>query len=409
MNKRLLSLLLLLSFLFSLSACRQEEDELLVPPDDPLNAEGTLPPNEEPDARPPEEPPVENDPVPEPPVSAADWIVDTTLLTERSQTIDRVFPATDDLLLVFTSTLSDGYVSEQINLYTYSLSDRAFTGDWVSLGIVGQYPHTVYADGTVMVLTRNTETYEYESMLFIDPHALTFERHALTALEDLRSIHISPDKRLAAVSTGQGLRITDLSFEAVLAHCPGYVPEGGDPELDYILPVATGWLQDGSAVVGKLLSWEWVHHPFLLAADGQMTLLDAHMGLTALPYGDDLLLCDSFTMIPHGLIGPDGSGRPALELQDLPRDDGSAYLSALSCDGGNELLGLAIATPDGQDACRADFYHRGRLLTRLTLPQNGAFPVTFDSITFTPDGHKAILMTGATVDYPAAIHIQTLD
>lgn len=405
MNKRLFSLLLLAALLFSLAACGKDEPDLLVPPDQPPAVQDPIDPPADPGE---EQIFPDREPAPDPPVSQADWIIDTTLLTERSQTIELVFPADDDLLLVFTSTLSGGSVSEQISLYTYSLTDRAFTGDWVSLGIVGQYPSEIYADGTVMVLTRNTETYAYEDMIFIDPHALTMEKYSLAAIEDLRAVHISPDKTKAALSTQQGLRITDLSLETIHALYPGYIPEGGDPDLDYVLPMATGWL-GSEAVVGKLLGWEWVFHPFLLTPDGTVTPLESYEWLTALPYGSDLLLFDSFTLEPLSLVSADGTLLRQLEIEHLPKDDSLAYISALSHSGSHDLLGLAIATPDGEEACRADIYHEGKLLTTLTLPQNGAFPVTFDSIDFTPDGHKAVLMTGATVDYPRSVHIVTID
>lgn len=396
MNK---SIALVLAFLLmmGLTACKSEDAPIQpdpTPPSEPeievIEPNATLPPSA---------------PVTESPEDPADYVIDDALLREHSQAIEQIWPASDDRLLVFTSTLSGGYVSEQINLYIYDLNTCAFTGDHVSLGLVGQYPHSIFDDGTVMVLTRNTETYEYENMVFIDPYALTFEKYSLSGIEDLRTVHVSPDKSHVALSTQQGIRITDLAMENILALYPGYVPEGGDPDLDYILPTVTDWLPDNSGVAGKLLGWEWVYHPFLLFVDGTMTPLEAYEGKTAQPYGDGLLICDSLTQAPEGRCGLDGSGYQPLDADISALQNGTGYLSTLCTSADGRLLVMAVATPDGAESCRADLFRDGALLRTITLPRDGAIPCTFDSASFTPDGSALLLMTGATVDSPCTVRI----
>ena len=396
MNK---SIALVLAFLLmmGLTACKPEDAPIQpdpTPPSEPeievIEPNATLPPSA---------------PVTESPEDPADYIIDDALLREHSQAIEQIWPASDDRLLIFTSTLSGGYVSEQINLYIYDLNTCAFTGDHVSLGLVGQYPHSIFDDGTVMVLTRNTETYEYENMVFIDPYALTFEKYSLSGIEDLRTVHVSPDKSHVALSTQQGIRITDLTMENILALYPGYVPEGGDPDLDYILPTVTDWLPDNSGMAGKLLGWEWVYHPFLLSVDGTMTPLEAYEGKTAQPYGDGLLICDSLTQAPEGRCGLDGSGYQPLDADISALQNGTGYLSTLCTSADGRLLVMAVATPDGAESCRADLFRDGTLLRTVTLPRDGAIPCTFDSASFTPDGSALLLMTGATVDSPCTVRI----
>ncbi|MBQ5761041.1 MAG: hypothetical protein IIV85_04700, partial [Clostridia bacterium] len=120
MNK---SIALLLAFLLmmGLTACKPEDAPIQpdsTPPSEPeievIEPNATLPPSA---------------PVTESPEDPADYIIDDALLREHSQAIEQIWPASDDRLLVFTSTLSGGYVSEQINLYIYDLNTCAFTGD----------------------------------------------------------------------------------------------------------------------------------------------------------------------------------------------------------------------------------------------------------------------------------------
>ncbi len=402
---RWLSFLLALLLLGSLTACKPEEQPI---PPDPV-------PTPAPEAEDEVEvltpatplPPI--DPVPRPSDAPADYVIDDTLLQEHSQTIEQIWPASNDCLLVFTSTLSGGYGSEQISLYIYDLQACAFTGDHISLGLVGQYPHTIFDDGTVMVLTRNTETYEYENMVFIDPYALTFEKHSLSAVEDLRSVHVSPDKRYAALSTQQGVHITDLTMENILAVYPGYVPEGGDPDLDYILPTVTGWMPDGSGVTGKLLGWEWAYHPFLLSTEGIVTPLETYDGKTVLPWGNDLLICDSETHAPEGRCAIDGSAYQPLDIDTAALLEYTAYLSALRTDTAGRLLVMATVTPGSDAAGRAELYRDGTLLHTITLPSAGPIPTSFDAAAFTPDGTTLLLMTGATVDQPCTIRVISIE
>ena len=398
MNKAI-SFVLSLLLLMGMTACKSEE--IPVQPELPTETEEET----EIEVLTPTSPLPSLDPVPDDPVDPSGYIIDDTLLKEHSQAIEQIWPASEDRLLVFTSTLSGGYISEQISLYIYDPENHTFTGDHISLGPVGQYPHAIFDDGTVMVLTRNTETYEYENMIFIDPYALTFEKHSLSGIADLRTVHVSPDKRYAALSTQQGVQITDLTMQNIVAVYPGYVPEGGDPDLDYILPIVTDWLPDGRGVVGKVLGWEWVYHPFLLAVDGTVTLLDTYEGKSALPWGDGLLICDSMTQAPEGFCAADGSNYQPLAFDASMLEDGSAYISALRAHVDGDLLVVATAMPFDETVSRVDLFRDGDFLRTLSIPQTGTTPITFDSAAFTPDGTKLLLMTGATVDRPCTVHV----
>ena len=73
-------------------------------------------------------------------------MIDPSFLTDNGMTVENIFACSDDTILVFASSLSAGVVSEQTWLYTYSISDDAFTGDSIPIGLIGQYPTCVFDD-----------------------------------------------------------------------------------------------------------------------------------------------------------------------------------------------------------------------------------------------------------------------
>ncbi len=397
-----LSLFLSLSLLFS-AGCAQQDAGLLVDPDPP-SGETEAPPDDLPDDPAAADPPAEpQTPAGEAPEAAVPEAVDLSWISGRGATVESVWAASDELLFVFAASLSGGYVSEKIDLYPYSLRDHAFTGDWIPLGVVGQYPQSRMEDGTVQVLIRSSETYEYESMLFIDPDTLACAQYDLRGIEGLNAVLVSPDKSRVALSTQSGLRVTDLTFETTYAEYPGFLPENGDPDLDLHLPCAFGWLPDGT-LVGGLMGWEWVYYPFLMARDGTVTPLDQLSYRMAAPFGGDLLLYDCQSILPLSVRNTADGTVTELHLPGLPDDWNEAYISAFAVDAQNRLFGLSTVDFQNQPVCRLTIGRDDRVLTETELHGTGETPPTFDQIIFTPDGQTAVLLTSATVEQARALY-----
>lgn len=391
--------LLCLLFLFSCGSKERNDP----PPDDGTPDEGRNPPVI-----------VDDDPPPKgsSPASVDGSVmkIDLSYLDEKGLTVENIFAASDDTILIFASAINDGIVSERASLFTYSVSKDAFTGASMPIGIIGQYPSTVFNDGTIMVMTLNTENYGAEKLLFIDPVTLDYDEYDISILGDsVRSVMVSPDRRLAAVSNATELYITDMNFETVYAVMEGYTPEGGDPDLDFRLPTAYGWLPDGSGVVGGLLGWEWVNNPIILRPDGSSSDLTDFEYLSAAPYGSDLLIYDYFSLAPQGVSSPDGATYTELDLGSLPGQEDDGYISALcACqDGGVLALGISdYSTETGQS--RAEIFKNGLSVLSFSLEPSGEYCPDFEAISLSPPGRLAVMLSAATTDSQKAVYYSKL-
>jgi len=405
MIKRLTALLLAVISLLTLAACG--EKQLLIDP---------APPEEQTEA-PPQEHAVTPQKTPE--VTAPDSVpaddaglvrrIDPTFLISRGMTVDSVFLASSDVLFIFTSHVRSGVLSETSYLYTYSLTRDKFTGRSMPLGIVGQYPRAALDDGAVPVMTLNTETYEADALLLIDPQTLEYEQIDLRGLRDVRNVDVSPDRSMTAVSSSDALTVVrGFDFTDVIARYEGFTAPDGDALLDYKLPTAIGWMPEGGALLGKLLGWEWVEHVFLLDPAGGRTDIDGYDYLSAEPLtGGHLLIYDDFRLLPSGVLDvSDGSFEP-FDPGGLPGEEDERYISAMAVTSDGQLA-LAVADPEGDEMCRADFYHGQSVVRSFALEKGDGWPVSFESLTLSPDGKEAALLTCATVDQPKAIYYTRL-
>ena len=404
MIKRLSALMLALLLTF-LCACGEKEPLVDTEPDkEPEHQEQDPPSEPEKEEETPPEEPIDNT-ASVTHINEYTELVDTSFLQENNMVIEAIFPVSDDTLFVFTTRLTDGRPSELVQLWPYSLERAEFTGDMLPVGIVGQYPDKVFTDGTVMAATLNTETYEYQSLLFIDINTLECEEVSLVHIKHLRGVNISPDKAHAALSTQEGAIITEMDLATVVARYDGYIPEGGDPDLDYHLPYFTGWLPDGSGAVGKVLGWEWVYHPFILSLDGSLTVLEEYEFLTALPYGERLVYFDHFSGVPKGTSLPDGSDFAEDTTGISIREDGTSYISYLMLPSKGNIIAAAetIMTEESSD-CTVSFYRDGESFRSLELHGSTNNWASIDYIALTPDGESALLLTCATIEAPRQIY-----
>ncbi len=415
MNKRLLALITALILLFLLAACGNTEQAGPLPPD------GQVQPSE-PDTQEPE-------PEPEPPekdvieVSPGLYMLDCGYLERQGMTVDHVFPASRETLMVFTSHLSEnGTVSEYKHLYTFSMSQMAFTGKSMPVGLVAQYPSVLLDDGSAAVITLDSESYEYKELLYIDPSNLSYVSVAIPAIPNLRSIEVAPDKTKVALNTLDGLLVTEADFTTQICAFPNYAaPEGAEGESDeeentVFVPYATQWSDDSRLLAGKIISWEWLYHPFVIDTDSGET-----KELHDLPASDIIVLdkshlfCfDFFTMIPQGIYD---IGQQL--LSELPFDTSSylaedengeaeEYIYCLAVSSDNLVLCSSSPNGGGEKAGKAALFNlTAGEEAQFFIGGEGDAAISFEAAAFVPQSSKVVLMTHSTVHQSKQIYIAT--
>ncbi len=395
------AVLLFIALFLLMPGCSDRQDAQDEP--DLPDPETNEPPLVEPQPSPGPEPaqPVEPTPAPKdkiggenPVIAEGIWQINTSYFTQNNMTVDSIFVAGDDRVLFFVSSLNaDGTVMESSSVYFFSLSTGRFLQQWIDIGIIGVYPDRVYDDGTVSVVTLDSESYEYREILFIDPQAMTASAIPAPADGDIVSLMLSPDKRYAALSTPQGLRVTGLDFSTTYLQIPSETTSAGEE----LLPSPTDWSADSRLLSFKMAAWESIRTPAVAdIATGEIRALDALEGNEARFVGQQLFYSGWYPYLPCGFCTLDGlspSETPLTPVGD-PNDICHFSLSA-----GGTRLAVALQNPDGCDALVFDS-HTGALLS--SLPVRGQ---TFDEAWFTSDERTAVFGTASTLEQPKQIYV----
>lgn len=408
MTKRLsraLALLLAVLLILALASCSRQEqpDGPDVPepaPDDPLPDEPSPQPEPQPDPVPDPQP----EPEPEPQdkitgenttIAEGIWKIDTSYFVKNSMTVDSAYVAGNDRVLLFVSALnSDGTVSESTSVYFFSLETGDFMQQWLDIGVVGLYPDRVYDDGTVSVVTLDSESYEYREILFIDPESMTIESIPAPDSADIVSLSISPDKRYAALSTLEDLHVTSLDFSTTYLSIPYETAEDGQQ----LVPSPTDWSADSGLLSYKMAAWESIVAPAVARIEtGEIQTLDALAGNEVRFVGDGLFYSRWFPYLPCGFCAADGSGAVDTPLSAVVPDPTQICQFSLSPDG--QHLAIALQNADSGEAMVLDA-HTGEVLSSLSVPGQ-----SFNEATFTPDGRSAVFSTASTLEQPKQIYV----
>lgn len=324
------------------------------------------------------------------------WKIDTSYFVHNQLTIDRVLACDDEKLLFFASRLNlDGTVSEQSVACVYSLSTDRFCTQTLELGTVAIYPDSVHDDGTVSVVTMDSESYEFNRILFLDPAQMTAQEVSLPTQNDLVSLSVSPNKQYCAQTTYTGVRVTDLGFETE------YLSVGARAEQDTELtPTVTAWSKDSAYLTLRLSDAEEVYYPALAhISSGKVDYLTALVQQEARVVGDRLFCNQWYPYLPCGFARLDGSGFTAIALEDEAAS--AAEVSQIAVSGGGSFLGAAYLKQENESpvACCgliADVA-TGKTVHLLSFEDFSSGAYSFESISFTPDQRTAIFSTTSTL------------
>ena len=360
-------------------------------------------PSPEPDPQPDPSPQPEPDPEPGPeePVTGENivvadgvWRIDTSYFTENHQTVDRVFVCDNDRVIFFVSTLNpDGTVAEGVSAYFFSLDTGRFLPDTLELGVVGLYPDRTYDDGTVSVVTLDSESYEYKDILFIDPQSATAQSVAAPRGDDIIALSISPDKQYIAMTGVDTLLVTDMTYSQIFLQIDAQADENGDQ----LIPSPTDWSKDSSQLSFKLGAWESLHTPAVAnIAAGEVQYYPELSGNELRFAGDRLFYCGWYPYLPCGFADAEGENRADIPLDVI--SDPSA-ISQLTVSGSGAYLGIACIGEDGGQAFVCD---AGTGQPVMTYASGG---VSFDEIYFTPDERTAVFATASSLEESKQIFV----
>ncbi len=395
---RTFALLVSLLLVF-LCACSPQQ-----PAPDP-KPEPSEPSSEDPLPQPQPQPTPEDDPLPQPApddeitgentsVAEGIWKIDTSYFTENRLVLDSFFVAGNDRVLLFVSPLNDdGTVSESSAVYFFSLSTGHFLSEHLDLGVISMYPDRVYDDGTVSVVTMDSESYQFRDIVFIDPQAISMSSVPVPSDSDIISLSVSPDKQHVAVTTLQGLNITSLDFSSVSLQIPNEQTSDGDE----LCPSPSDWSADSRQLSFKTAMWESILFPSIAdVQSGAVTELDMLSGSEVYFAGGDLFYSSWFPYLPCGFCAQDGSGAVQTPLSCVPEP---TQLCVFSPSPARTHLALAIQTESGCSAMVADA-RSGEVLSSLSLPD-----ASFHEAFFTSDERTAVFSTASTLESPKELYV----
>ena len=399
LSRSLALLLAVLALAGLLTAC---EDRRASPPPD-----ATSPPSSDPEPQPQPDPQPEPEPEPEPEPNPEDeitgqntvvadgiWHIDTSYFVENSQTIDHIFVCNNDRVLFFASSLNpDGTVAEGVTAYAFSLDTGRFLPNTLDLGVVGLYPDQTYDDGTVSVITLDSESYEYKDILFINPENMAVQSVAAPHGEDIIALSISPNKQYIAISGVDTLRVTDMSYSQPLLQVEAQADENGDQ----LIPSPTDWSEDSSRLSFKMGAWESLHTPAIAdIATGDVRYFPDLTGNELRFAGDSLFYCDWYPYLPCGFTDLDGQNRLDTPLDIISDPSG---ITPFTISGSGAYLGIASTGDGGGQALICDA-HTGQPIMTYTVSS-----ASFDEIYFTPDERTAVFATATNREESKQIYV----
>lgn len=351
--------------------------------------------------------PDEQDPIRPTPVKHVTQI-DTDSLTKNGLSLQRIFVCDNDTILCFVSPVnSNGTISESVILYSYSMASESFRPVSLMLGTVGFYPDRVYEDGTVSVVTLNSETYDYETILFIDPVTLTTQNIPAPAAQDYYSLLLSPNKQYAALTSYDQLLICDLTGSQTYFRLERWQATQANGETLEHIPSAARWSDDNSILTVDILGVEACRYPaFIRTADWSFTPLETLTEMSIFPTAGGSFFYQHWPgALPTGFYDPTTGQSTVLHLScatiedidfcGITRSMNSTYLCASYLYQQSDNMFCAALIADA--ATGADI--------NTFILETGDDFCSFEQTYFTPDEKRVVLMSSATYNSPRQIYL----
>jgi len=371
------NLILLLLALLCLTACAaRPEEPILELPDIPAQPQGPADP--------------------EPGEKSSGWscIAEQLYSLEisgLSGEIEQVF-ATDDRTLVFARSETG------VTLWPFDLQTGLPVGNALELGDILWYSTETLADGTLPLVRSEGTPGQWETVLFLDPTAMTVQTMVLPNPGGHYGLHFSPDRQYAALSTFEGLEIRD---GATMTQLLLAIPVVKDETQDHA-ERQTVWAEDwysGTVLTARLAEPDLVKCPVIIdMADKSITYVtDLNLCQGRLLDDRTMLWYNYFKFAPAGTYDRVTGDRTELVFLD------TLYADAMTCIAlSDESVALSYLTTENGKPTDAWVsvmtLRRGYTVARTSLPLDGVYGA-FEQLAFTPDG-TTLLALYARDDQP---------
>lgn len=332
------------------------------------------------------------------------WKIGSTFFAQNQLALDQIFVYDDETLLFFASRQNlDGTISEQSVVCVYSLSTDRFSTQMFELGTVAIYPETVHDDGTVSIVTMDSESYEFNGILFFNPGQMSAEQLPLPRRGDLVSLSVSPDRRYYALTTYTGVVVTDASLSTEYLSV-GLHEDGGAQ----LIPAVTAWSKNSAYLSLRFSDTEDVYYPALAdVMQGTVRFLTDLARQEAHLVGDRLFCHQWYPYLPCGFAQVDGTGFLPIPFEEPAL--ASAEISQLAVSREGSFVAVTYLTQENEvpvscDALIADAAS-GKTVRLLSFSDFDAGLYSFETIAFTPDQRTAIMTTSSTMTRPKEVYV----
>lgn len=378
----------------------------------------TAPQPEPPPAEPsgPTAPSAPEPPTGEPPPAPAPFeTIDMTAFEHSGLTLQQIFPCGNDTVLFFTAAISkEGTVSESIVAYSYSTREKRFRAASALLGNIAVYPQQVLDDGRVVLVTQDSESYDYTGLLYLDPLTLETETGPLPTF-DFNTVLISPNRKYAAFSSYDGITVMDISLQKQLFRLDSrliYGDTGENEPVDMMMPTATAWAADSSALTYLQTALGDAYSSGIIRADTWQAEELPALKQAALYFldADRLFYTDCYYTLPAGLYSLSQNQLITPSIQpELPE---SADASAIAISPSGAMMCVSVINAQDENnisysAVVLDSF-TGREVGKLTMESGPRFG-SFEQVFFSPDERLVYLVASASLNQPRVVYTYYLE
>ncbi len=309
--------------------------------------------------------------------------------------MDSVFLLSGDKAWIFAHPAAEAGWSEDESAYLFTISTGEVSGP-IRLGTVGEYPSTIYEDGSVSVSISDPETYAFTHLVFLYPD-LSTETAEFSENSEIYSVCLSRDKRYAAINTDDYTVLKDENGNVLLR----VETDRADPQdpIDDRVPRISAFSYDSSQAVIIYQGWEWVYNSSIYDVEkGLETTLDQQWDwdTAAEPLGSKYIMVDMFSGLPLGVY----DARTEVSYEKTPvKPDGTWFCYSAF---GQDSAALCIA-PESGEGYYIIMWVDQELNVKASM--EAAAGLSFSGITVSPDGSTAALLTTHTVTERPSLYI----
>jgi len=287
--------------------------------------------------------------------------------------------ASEDKIMVFARD------SRGVTMWPYHLGTGLPAGEPIFFGDVLWYPAEPLADGVLPLVRSEGAPGQWQTVLFLDPAALTVETMEMPHPGSYYGLHFSPDRQYAALSTFDGLQIWDGATMTQLLLGIPVVKEESNDHAERQTVWSETWYS-GTVLTARLAEPDLVKCPVIIdMADKSVTYV-TELDLCQGRFLNDTTMVwhNYFNFAPAGIYEPGTGKRTELVFLDTLHVD---VMNCITLSGETVALSYIVMEQGRpQDAWISVMtLDRGYTVARTSLPLEGRYGA-FEQMFFTPDG-----------------------